>query len=140
MKAALCKSLDGPDGIVVADIAEPLAGPGEVVIAVRAAALNFFDTLITLGKYQSKPEPPFSPCGRWAVLGGKVYHVGTGTELFALTDGPNGRLLPGDRSARGPVWFSGDGRRLVVLISELEPVRSWQWILHNQRGLVLVRR
>jgi hypothetical protein len=33
----------------------------------------------------------------------------------------------------------GDGRRLVVLISELEPMRPWQWILHNQRGLVLDR-
>jgi hypothetical protein len=31
------------------------------------------------------------------------------------------------------------GRRLVVLISELEPTRAWQWILHNQRGLVLDR-
>ena len=30
-------------------------------------------------------------------------------------------------------------RRLVVLISELEPMRRWQWILHNQRGLVLDR-
>lgn len=33
----------------------------------------------------------------------------------------------------------GDGRRLVVLISELEPRRAWQWILHNQRGVVLDR-
>ncbi|HEY0716171.1 MAG TPA: hypothetical protein VGD68_01035, partial [Streptosporangiaceae bacterium] len=31
------------------------------------------------------------------------------------------------------------GRRVVVLIAELEPVRSWQWILHNQRGAVLER-
>ena len=56
MKAALCKSLDGPDALVIEDIAEPVAGPGEVVVAVQAAALNFFDTLITRGKYQASPS------------------------------------------------------------------------------------
>jgi NADPH2:quinone reductase len=68
MKAALCKRLDGPDGIVVEDITEPVAGPGEVVVRVRAAGLNFFDTLITRGKYQSKPALPFSPAGEVAGL------------------------------------------------------------------------
>ena len=66
MKAALCKSLDGPDGVVIEDIAEPVAGRGRGVVRVRAAALNFFDTLITRGKYQSKPDLPFSPCGEIA--------------------------------------------------------------------------
>ena len=61
MKAALCKSLDGPEGIVIEDIAEPQPGPGEALVRVEAAALNFFDTLITRGKYQAKPELPFSP-------------------------------------------------------------------------------
>src|SRR5262245_2698017 len=61
MKAALCKSLDGPAGVVIEDIAVPQPGPGEALVRVEAAALNFFDTLITRGKYQSKPELPFSP-------------------------------------------------------------------------------
>ena len=60
MKAALCKTLDGPDGIVIADLPDPAPGPGEVVVRVRAAALNFLDTLITRGKYQVKPDLPFS--------------------------------------------------------------------------------
>jgi NADPH2:quinone reductase len=75
MKAALCKSLDGPDGIAIEDVAEPAAAPGEVVVRVRAAALNFFDTLITRGKYQSKPALPFSPSGEVA---GIVESVGPG--------------------------------------------------------------
>lgn len=75
MKAALCKSLTGPDGIVVEDVAEPVAGPGEVVVRVRAAALNFFDTLISRGKYQHKPELPFSPSGEVA---GLIDSVGEG--------------------------------------------------------------
>jgi len=75
MKAALCKSLDGPGAIVIEDIAEPTAAAGEVVVRVRAAALNFLDTLITRGKYQFKPELPFSPA---AEIAGVVEAVGDG--------------------------------------------------------------
>jgi RNA polymerase sigma factor (sigma-70 family) len=62
------------------------------------------------------PCSPFSPCGRWVVLGGTVYHVATGTELFAPAGDPGERLLPGDRWARAPVWFSADGRLLAGLL------------------------
>ena len=61
--------LGTPDDLELADIAEPTAGPGEAVVRVEAAALNFFDTLIIAGKYQTKPPLPFSPAaefaGRW---------------------------------------------------------------------------
>ena len=80
MKAALCKSLDGAAGIVIEDIAPPRAGPGQAVIAVKAAALNFFDTLITRGKYQVKPELPFSPSGE---IAGVVEQVGDGVKGVA---------------------------------------------------------
>jgi NADPH2:quinone reductase len=66
MKAALCKSLNGPDAIVIEDVPEPVPGPGEAVVRVKAAALNFLDTLITRGKYQFKPELPFSPAAEVA--------------------------------------------------------------------------
>jgi NADPH2:quinone reductase len=75
MKAALCKSLDGPEGIDIADIAPPEPGPGQVVVAVRAAGLNFMDTLITRGKYQVKPELPFSPAGE---IAGRIVELGEG--------------------------------------------------------------
>jgi NADPH:quinone reductase len=83
MKAALCKSLDGPAGIVIEDIPPPKAGRGQAVIAVKAAALNFFDTLITRGKYQVKPELPFSPSGEVA---GLVESLGLGVEGSAVGD------------------------------------------------------
>ena len=44
MKALLCTRLGGPDDLEVADIPAPVAGPGEAVVAVRAAALNFFES------------------------------------------------------------------------------------------------
>lgn len=73
MRAVLCKSLDGPNALVLEDIPKPVPGPDEVLVDVHAAALNFFDTLITRGKYQLKPDLPFSPCGE---LAGVVAEVG----------------------------------------------------------------
>jgi NADPH:quinone reductase len=81
MKAALCKSLDGPDGLVVEDVAEPVAGAGEVVVRVRAVGLNFADTLMTRGKYQFKPELPFSP---GAEIAGEVDQIGSGVAGWAV--------------------------------------------------------
>jgi NADPH2:quinone reductase len=75
MKAVLCKTLDGPDALKLADLPDPSPGPGEAVVRVKAIALNFFDTLITRGKYQYKPELPFSPGGE---LAGVVEAVGAG--------------------------------------------------------------
>jgi NADPH:quinone reductase len=75
MKAVLCKTLDGPDALVVEDIPDPVAGPGEAVVRVTAASLNFFDTLITRGKYQVKPALPFSPGGE---IAGVIEKTGAG--------------------------------------------------------------
>ena len=79
MKAALCKSLDGPEAIVIEDLPDPAAGAGEAVVRVTAAALNFLDTLITRGKYQYKPDLPFSPAAEFA---GVVESVGTGADTY----------------------------------------------------------
>lgn len=103
MKAALCKSLDGPQALVIEELPEPVAGPGEVVIAVRAAALNFFDTLITRGKYQHKPPLPFSPSGEVA---GTVAMVGAGVTGISV----------GDRVAAYLGW--GGAREKVVVAAE----------------------
>jgi NADPH2:quinone reductase len=87
MKAALCKRLDGPEGIVIEDIPEPSPGPGEVLVKVKAAALNFLDTLITRGKYQSKPDLPFSPAAEIAgvveAIGASVAGVSVGERVMA---------------------------------------------------------
>jgi NADPH2:quinone reductase len=99
MKAALCKSLDGPQGLVIEELAAPLPGPGEALIAVKAAALNFFDTLITRGKYQAKPALPFSPS---AEVAGVVEAVGAGVS----------GVKPGDRVMAYLGW--GGAREKIV--------------------------
>ncbi|HPG88209.1 MAG TPA: NADPH:quinone oxidoreductase family protein [Hyphomicrobium sp.] len=76
MKAAICKSLDGPDRLVVEDVADPALTPGHAIVRVKAVGLNFADTLITRGKYQYKPELPFSP---GAEIAGVVEAVGADT-------------------------------------------------------------
>ena len=83
MKALLCTHFGGPDDLEYADIPDPAAGQGEVVVAVHAAALNFFDTLIIAGKYQFKPPFPFSPASEFA---GVVEKVGAGVTGLAAGD------------------------------------------------------
>lgn len=60
------------------EVEEPEPGPGEVVVEVEAAALNFFDTLMCRGEYQERPELPFTPGGEAA---GTIVAVGEGVNL-----------------------------------------------------------
>jgi len=83
MKAILCTRLGGPRDLELRDVADPAAGSGEVLVAVKAAALNFLDTLIIAGKYQYKPDLPFSPAAEFA---GIVERVGAGVTGFAPGD------------------------------------------------------
>src|SRR5262245_25008946 len=83
MKAILCTRYGGPDDLAFADLPDPTPGPGEVVVAVKAAALNFFDTLLIAGKYQVKPPFPFSPAAEFA---GIVESVGADVTALAKGD------------------------------------------------------
>src|SRR5438067_905913 len=84
MKAILCTQYCGPDDLVLTEVPDPVAGPGEAVIAIKSAALNFFDLLMIQGKYQIKPPFPFSPA---AEVAGVIESIGSG-----VSD-----LKPGDR-------------------------------------------
>src|SRR3954465_13050996 len=83
MKAILCSRFGGPDDLAYVDIADPAPGEGEVVVAIKSAALTFFDTLIIAGKYQVKPPFPFSPASEFA---GVVESVGAGVTGLAAGD------------------------------------------------------
>ncbi|MFH6783768.1 NADPH:quinone oxidoreductase family protein [Methylobacterium sp. MA0201] len=79
MKALLCKALGGPEDLVIEEVPDPVPGPGQALVRVTVAALNFFDTLIIAGRYQVKPELPFSP---GAEACGVIEAVGPGVESF----------------------------------------------------------
>jgi NADPH2:quinone reductase len=83
MKAILCKSYGPPETLVYEEVATPIPGPGEAVIAVKAASVNFPDVLIIENKYQVKPPLPFSPGSE---LAGVVSAVGDGVTTFKAGD------------------------------------------------------
>jgi NADPH2:quinone reductase len=84
MRAVLCKAWGAPEDLVVEQVAAPVPGEGEVRIRVAAAGVNFADTLIIAGKYQARPDFPFSP---GLEVAGTVIECGPGVA----------RLAPGDR-------------------------------------------
>jgi NADPH2:quinone reductase len=84
MKAVVCNAWGLPDTLVVQELPDPVAGPGQVVLEVMAAGVNFPDVLIIQGKYQFKPALPFTPGNE---LSGVVRAVGDGV----------GQLKAGDR-------------------------------------------
>lgn len=105
MKALLCTRYGTPDDLELADIADPAAGPGEALVRINAAALNFFDTLIIAGKYQTKPAMPFSPAAEFA---GQVESVGEGVT----------QLAPGDR-VLGYCSYGAARERIAIAAEKL---------------------
>ena len=81
MRAVRCHELVGPSGLRVDEVADPRPAAGEVLIEVKAAGVNFPDVLMTYGKYQFKPQPPFIPGGEAA---GVVVEVGAGVTSLAI--------------------------------------------------------
>jgi len=91
MKALLCKAWGGPETLVLEELPSPRPGPGEVVIDVKAAGVNFPDVLIIQNKYQVKPPLPFAP---GAELAGVIKEAGAGVTGFE----------PGDRVIAMTTW------------------------------------
>jgi NADPH:quinone reductase len=100
MKAILCTHFGPPEELELKDIPPPEPGPGEAVVRIKAAALNFFDLLIIAGKYQHKPPFPFSPASEFA---GVVEAVGQG-----VSD-----VKPGDRVMGSTGW--GAAREAIAV-------------------------
>ncbi|MEX2280743.1 MAG: NADPH:quinone oxidoreductase family protein [Acidimicrobiia bacterium] len=89
MKALRCTELGPASKLSVQEVDDPTPGPGQVVVEVEAAGLNFPDTLIIQGTYQSKPNLPFSPGGEAAgvisAIGDGVEGLSTGDRVIALS-------------------------------------------------------
>lgn len=78
MRAVVCRRYGPPDDLVLEELPDPAPGPGQVVVRVRAAAVNFPDVLLIAGKYQVQIPVPFTPGSE---LAGEVVAVGEGVEL-----------------------------------------------------------
>ena len=88
MKAIICEKLGSPQDLVYREIADLIPGPNEIVISVKACAVNFPDTLIIQGKYQIKPQLPFSPgsdiSGVVNSIGSEVTQFNVGDKVFGV--------------------------------------------------------
>ena len=113
MKAILCTRYCTPDELELADIPQPTAGPGEALVRVKAAALNFFDLLIVAGKYQVKPPFPFSPGSEFA---GIVESVGAGVTDIAVGD----RVLGSTGHGTAREYIAVPAKQLVKIPEELD--------------------
>ena len=82
-RAAQCISLTGPSSIRILELASRPLTSGEVRITIQAAGLNFPDLLMTYGKYQFRPDPPFIP---GMELAGVVIEVAPDVTDFGIGD------------------------------------------------------
>jgi NADPH2:quinone reductase len=83
MKAIVCSKFGTPDTLKYQDIKTPNPKEGEILITVKACSVNFPDTLIIQGKYQFKPEFPFSP---GSDVAGIIEKVGDNVKHFKVGD------------------------------------------------------
>ncbi|WP_121065221.1 NADPH:quinone oxidoreductase family protein [Chachezhania antarctica] len=83
MKAMLSTAPGGPETLELTEMPDPAPDKGQVTVRVRAAGVNFPDTLIIKDLYQLKPERPFAPGGE---IAGEVVTVGEGVTDFAVGD------------------------------------------------------
>ena len=83
MKALLSHAVGGPDTLRLDELPSPVAGAGQLLVRVRAAAINYPDVLIIEDRYQMKPPRPFAPGGE---IAGEVIGVGEGVSGWSLGD------------------------------------------------------
>ncbi len=83
MRAVVCRAWGEVDTLKVEDVPPPAPGPGQVLIDVRATAVNYADALLVAGRYQTKPPLPFSPGLETA---GVVAACGEGVTRFSRGD------------------------------------------------------
>jgi len=108
VKALLSHEPGGPETLRLEEVAEPVAGPGELLVRVRACSMNFPDVLIIEDKYQLKPQRPFAPGGE---IAGEV--IATGEDVSGWQ--------PGDRIIAA-LGFGGLAEQVIVPASRAIPL------------------
>jgi NADPH:quinone reductase len=88
MLAPLSRAAGGPETLELGEVPDPTPVPGQVVVAIRACAINYPDVLIIEDQYQFKPARPFAP---GMEIAGVIESVGENISLWAV----------GDRAAHG---------------------------------------
>src|SRR5947208_2506918 len=88
MRAVICRAWGAIDALTLQDVDSPTPGSGQVVIDVKATGVNYADAIMVAGRYQTKPELPFSPgleaAGVVVACGAEVTHYKPGDRVMAF--------------------------------------------------------
>lgn len=121
MRALEQPSLDGPGAMRLVEVAVPVAGPGEVLVKVGAAGVNFADVMQTRGTYDGGPKPPylagFEAAGTIVALGDNVTNVALGDHVIGTGAGAFAEymLMPANAVVPVPTGWSAEEALGLVL-------------------------
>ncbi len=142
MRAVICRSYGPPEDLVIEDVDDPVPGPGQVLVRVHAAAVNFPDVLFIAGKYQVKIPPPFIPGNE---IAGEVIDVGDGAPFSpgqrvsgttfgafaeqALLDAGTAMLMPDDADFASAAAFGVTYRTAYHALRSIAQVAQGEWVV-----------
>jgi NADPH2:quinone reductase len=142
MRAIVCRAYGPPESLVLDDVPEPVPGPGQVLVRVHAAAVNFPDVLFIEGKYQIKIPPPFIPGNE---IAGEVIAAGAGAPYSpgqrvagttfgafaeqALLDSTQATLIPDDADFASAAAFGVTYRTAYYALRSTAAVAEGDWVV-----------
>ncbi|WP_055405307.1 MULTISPECIES: NADPH:quinone oxidoreductase family protein [unclassified Mycobacterium] len=142
MRAVVCRSYGTPEDLVLEDVDDPVAGPGQLLVRVHAAAVNFPDVLFIAGKYQVKIPPPFIPGNE---IAGEVIAAGDGAPFRpgqrvagttfgafaeqALLDASQATLVPDDADFASAAAFGVTYRTAYHALRSTAAVAQGDWVV-----------
>lgn len=142
MRAVICRSYGAPEDLVIDDVPDPVAAPGQLLVRVRAAAVNFPDVLFIAGKYQVKIPPPFIPGNE---IAGEVIAAGDGAPFRpgqrvsgttfgafaeqALLDASQAELVPDDADFASAAAFGVTYRTAYHALRSTAVVTQGDWVV-----------
>ncbi len=142
MRAVICRSYGAPEDLVIEDVDEPVPGPGQLLVRVHAAAVNFPDVLFIAGKYQVKIPPPFIPGNE---IAGEVIAAGAGAPFSrgqrvsgttfgafaeqALLDAGQAAPIPDDADFASAAAFGVTYRTAYHALRSTATVTEGDWVV-----------
>jgi NADPH:quinone reductase len=142
MRAIVCRTYGPPESLVLDEVPEPVPAPGQLLVRVHAAAVNFPDVLFIAGKYQIKIPPPFIPGNE---IAGEVIGVGEGAPFSpgqrvagttfgafaeqALLDSTQAMLVPDDADFASAAAFGVTYRTAYYALRSTAAVAVGDWVV-----------